>query len=387
MSFDYKGHHLKVCLKFFYRNKCKPPRKNENEAFMNAGMRVVDQSENKELELSINYFFPEQIMNAAWYTETGPAEVLQIGELPTPEPKPGEVLVRLYAHGVNPTDCKRRAGLRGAVPNQPVVPGYDGAGMIAAVGDGVDQGRVGERVWVWEAFHNKWQGTAAEFVCVGHSRAMPLPNGVSFEQGACLGVPAITACHSVLISEPQDGDTLLVTGAAGMVCNYAVQLAKRMGLRVIAAVRGGTCKEQAAAGAGADHVINTDRDDLAETVLELTNGKGVNAFIDVDLGAHLHFASRITAINGTIVSFGTATNPRPTLDWMAFAQRNIRLSGVAIFSVPEPRKHAAAAFVQEELISGNLIHRIDSRWPLDKIADAHKRQEQGRPIGKIIVTL
>jgi len=326
-------------------------------------------------------------MKAAWYTQTGPAEVLQVGELLAPKPRQSEVLVRIYAHGVNPTDCKRRAGLRGGIPNQPVVPGYDGAGVIAAVGASVDQQRVGDRVWVWEGFHNKWQGTAAEFVCVDQSRAMLLPDAVNFEQGACLGVPAITACHSLLISEPKEGDALLVTGAAGMVCNYAVQLGKLMNLRVIAAVRGETRKEQDAAQAGADHVINTDRDDLAEAVLELTGGKGVNTFIDVDLGAHLHVASRITAVNGAIVSFGTASNPRPTLDWMAFAQRNIRLCGVAIFSVPEPSKLAAALFVQKGVQSSKLIHRIDSRWPLDKIADAHARQERGRPIGKIIVTL
>ena len=326
-------------------------------------------------------------MRAAWYLETGPAEVLQVGEVPTPEPDVGQVQVRVHAHGVNPTDWKRRAGQRGAAITERMIPGYDGAGVIAAVGRGVSDARVGERVWVWEGFHQQSSGTAAEFICVDQTRAIALPDSVSFDEGACLGVPALTACHSLMMAGPLLGEAVIVTGAAGVVCNYAVQLAKVMGARVLALVRGEPEKEEDAHRAGADSVIHADRDDFLKSALDFTDGRGARCVIDVDLGAHLHIASRITAVNGTIASFGTASNPKPTLDWTAFMHRNIHLCGVGIFSVPESRKMEAAAFVQACLVAGNLWHRIDSRWPLDAIANAHRRQEMGRPRGKVIVNI
>ena len=324
-------------------------------------------------------------MRAAFYTETGGPEVLQVGEVENPVPGPGEILVRVAASGVNPTDWKRRAGQRGPLPYPRIIPGYDAAGTIEAAGPDVDATRAGSRVWVWEGAHGKWDGTAAELVRVPASRALPLPDRVSFDEGACLGVPAITACHSLLLAAPLDGETVIVTGAAGAVCNYAVQLAKAMGATVLAVVRGGEEREEDARSAGADVVVNTDRDDFRKAALELTAGKGARAMVDVDLGAHLGFSWRIVAQNGTIASFGSATDPRPVLDWPKFMYRNIAIRGVAIFEVPEPAKLAAAGFVQKCLDEGRLWHRIDSRYPLDRIAEAHRRQESGRPRGKVIV--
>ena len=324
-------------------------------------------------------------MRAAFYTETGGPEVLQVGEVENPVPGPGEILVRVAASGVNPTDWKRRAGQRGTLPFPRVIPGYDAAGTIEAVGQDVPEARIGSRVWVWEGAHGKWDGTAAELVRIAASRALPLPDRVSFDEGACLGVPAITACHSLLLAAPLDGETVIVTGAAGAVCNYAVQLAKAMGATVLAVVRGGEEREEDARRAGADVVVNTDRDDFRKAALELTAGKGARAMVDVDLGAHLGFSWRIVAQNGTIASFGSATDPRPVLDWPKFMYRNVAIRGVAIFEVPEPAKLAAAGFVQKCLDEGRLWHRIDSRYPLDRIAEAHRRQESGRPRGKIIV--
>ena len=326
-------------------------------------------------------------MRAAWYSETGPANVITVGDVPTPQPQAWQVQVRLHAHGVNPTDWKRRAGQRGGVAFDRQIPGYDGAGVICAVGYGVNPQRVGERVWVWEGAQNKWDGTAAEFVCVDTSRAMPLPEAVTFDQGACLGVPALTACHSLMLAGPLEGETVVVTGAAGVVCNYAVQLAKAMGAKVLAVVRGDNTKAADAARAGADLVVNTDSTPLREAVLDFTQGHGAKSFIDVDLGAHLHDAARMVAVNGTIASFGTASNPKPVLDWTPFMHRNIHLCGVGIFSVPESRKLAAAAFVQQCLEQGQLWHRIDSHWPLAQFALAHQHQELGKPRGKVIVDL
>jgi NADPH:quinone reductase len=324
-------------------------------------------------------------MRAAFYTETGGPEVLQVAEVEDPVPGPGEVLVRVAASGVNPTDWKRRAGHRGSLPFPRMIPGYDAAGTIEAVGPEVDA-EVGARVWVWEGAHGKWDGTAAELVRVPASRAMPLPEGVSFDEGACLGVPAITACHSLLLAAPLEGETVIVTGAAGAVCNYAVQLAKAMGARVLGVVRGPQDREEDARRAGADLVVNTDREDFRTAALAFTDGQGARCLVDVDLGAHLDFAWRIVAQNGTIASFGSGSNPTPVLDWPKFMYRNIAIRGVAVFEVPEPAKLAAAGFVQRCLEQGRLWHRIDSRWSLDQIAAAHRRQETGCPRGKVIVT-
>ena len=226
-------------------------------------------------------------MRAAFYDETGPAaDVLKVAEVDDPEPAAGEVLVRVHVHGVNPTDVKRRAGQRGRLPFPRVIPGYDGAGVIGIVGAGVDPGRVGQRVWLWEAAHQKWDGAAAELVRLPASRAMPLPAGASFEDGASLGVPAVTACHALMLGGPLEGETAIVTGAAGAVCNYAVQLAKRMGATVIGVVRGADDRAEDARRAGADHVVNTDRESLKEVALDLTNGQGVRTMIDVDHRAH-----------------------------------------------------------------------------------------------------
>ncbi|MDH3667985.1 MAG: NADPH:quinone reductase [Paracoccaceae bacterium] len=327
-------------------------------------------------------------MRAAFYEETGaPADVLQVGEVDDPVPGDGEILVRVHVHGVNPTDCKRRAGQRGRLPFARVVPGYDGAGVIEAVGEGVDPNRIGQRVWLWEAAHRKWDGAAAELVCLPASRAMPLPGDASFSDGASLGVPAITACHALMLGGPVGGGTVLVTGAAGAVCNYAVQLAKRMGATVIGTVRGEDDRADDVRRAGADHVVNTDRESLKEIALDLTSGTGVRTMIDVDLGAHLDYAWRIVAQNGTIASFGSASNPAPAIDWPKFMYRNIRLNGVAIFEVPEAAKQRAVAFVQESLEARDLWHRADSRYPLDAVAEAHQRQETGRPRGKVLVEI
>jgi NADPH2:quinone reductase len=325
-------------------------------------------------------------MRAAFYETLGPArDVFRTGEVDDPAAGPGEVVIRVHVHGVNPTDCKRRGGQRGKMAFPRAIPGYDAAGVIETVGEGVDPARVGQRVWAWECFNRKWDGAAAERVRVPASRAMPLPAHASFDDGASLGVPAITACHALMLGGPLGGETVIVTGAAGAVCNYAVQLAKRMGATVIGTVRGEPEKADDARRAGADHVIDTGRESLRDAALDLTGGKGVRTMIDVDLGAHLDYIWRIVAENGTVASFGSASNPTPPLDWAKIMYRNIKLCGVAIFEVSEARKMAAASYVQGALEAGALWHRVDSRFTLETMAAAHERQETGRPRGKVLV--
>ena len=324
-------------------------------------------------------------MKACWYETTGPArEVLQVGEMAKPRPGPGEVSVRVAVSGVNPTDVKRRAGLRGPLPFPTMTPGYDAAGTIDAVGEGVTESRVGARVWVWEAAHGKPGGSAAEFLVVPQSRAMDLPEGASFAEGASLGVPALTACHGLLLGGDLSGQTVIVTGGAGAVGNYAVQLAKRMGAVVIATARG-DAKAADARMAGADHIVDPRSDSLADLALEVTGGTGVRHMLDVDLGAHIANAWRYIAENGSLASYGTQSDPAPTFPFAKYMYRNLSLHGIAVFNIPEAAKLAAAATVQDALEAGELRHRRDATFPLAEIAAAHERQESGLARGKVLV--
>jgi NADPH2:quinone reductase len=326
-------------------------------------------------------------MKACWYETTGPArEVLQVGDMVKPLPGPGEVSVRVAFSGVNPTDIKRRSGLRGPLLFPARTPGYDAAGIIDAVGEGVAESRIGARVWVWEAAHARPGGSAAEFLVVPQSRAMNLPEGVSFADGASLGVPALTACHGLLLGGDLSEQAVIVTGGAGAVGSYAIQLAKRLGAVVIATARGKT-KVADAARAGADHIVDPRRDSLGDLALDVTGGKGVRHTLDVDLGAHIGDAWRFIAENGSLSAYGTQSDPAPVFPFPKYMYRNISLHGIAIFNIPETAKLAAAAFVQEALEAGELWHRRDGTFALAEIAAAHERQESGLARGKILIEL
>jgi len=326
-------------------------------------------------------------MQACWYETCGPArEVLHVGPVNRPQPGPGEVLVQVHVSGVNPTDIKRRSGARGALPFARMTPGYDGAGIIEAVGDGVTASRIGERVWVWEAAHQRAAGSAAEYLVVTGERAMPLPASTSFADGACLGVPAMTACRGLMLGGNLAGETIIVTGGAGAVGNYAIQLAKRLGAMVIATARDDE-KATDARRAGADHVCGLAPKDLGDLALEITNGKGVRHMLDVDLGAHLSEAWRFIAENGSLASYGTQSDPAPIFPFPQYMYRNISLHGMAIFNIPDAAKLSTAAIVQKALEEGDLFSRIDGSYPLDEIASAHERQESGLARGKILIEL
>jgi len=208
-------------------------------------------------------------VQAIWYESTGPARrVIECGEIDAPDPAVGEVRVRLGASGVNPSDTKRRAGWIGlAMGHRRIIPHSDGAGTVDRVGAGIDEGRIGERVWVWNAQGaDRPFGTAAEYVVVPADQAVPLPEGVDFATGAGLGVPARTAHYAVFGDGPIDGQCVLVQGGAGAVGHLAVQLATLGGAQVIATVSG-EAKASVAASGGARHVIHYRDEDVAGRVL------------------------------------------------------------------------------------------------------------------------
>ncbi len=327
-------------------------------------------------------------MQAAWYERTGPAhEVLTVGDMTKPEPRVGEVLVRVATSGINPSDFKQRAGWRKeGMPFPYIVPHSDGAGIIEAVGDRVDPAREGERVWLYNTQRGRPWGTAAEFVAVPEAQAVPLPDGVDFIQAACLGVPASTAHFAVLSDGPVAGQTVLVAGAAGAVGHNAVQFAKWSGAEVIATVSG-DAKADHARGAGADHVINYRTEPAAERILELTDGAGVDRIVEVDFGDNLAIDIAAIKPNGVIASYSSTRAPEPTLPYYPLAYKGVTVHFVQAYLLPPKSRAQAIRDITETLQSGDLRVAIAAAFPLDRIADAHALAEAGSVMGNVVLDL
>jgi NADPH2:quinone reductase len=328
-------------------------------------------------------------MIAAWYEKKGPArEVLQVGELPDPEPGPGEVRVRVAASAVNPTDTKARSGFGGggAMPFPRVVPHQDGAGVIDRVGPGVPAGRVGERVWIYEAQWQRPFGTAAQFTVVPQEQALPLPDLVSFEEGACLGIPAMTA-HACLFADGDiAGKTVLVPGGAGAVGFYALQLARLAGARVIATV-GSPEQERLVRETGVEHVLDRRAPDLAQRIVDLTGGRGVERIVEVAFGANLPVDAQVLGKSAVIAAFASDAEGEPRLPFRAFLFKNATVRFVLIYLVSAEGHRAAVRDLSAHLAAGRLRHSIARRFPLSRIAEAHEAMEAGHLNGKVIVEL
>ncbi|HEX7127995.1 MAG TPA: NADPH:quinone reductase [Thermodesulfobacteriota bacterium] len=324
-------------------------------------------------------------MRAAWYESVGPArDVIRVGDLPVPDPQPGEVLVRVRASGVNPHDVKKRLGRRAPMEFPRIVPHNDGAGVIERVGPGVPAARVGERVWVHSAQWHRPFGTAAEYAAVPADAAWPLPEGTGFAEGAALGIPAMTAHRAVFADESVYGRRVLVHGGAGAVGYYAIQFAKTAGAEVITTV---SSPEKAAVAreAGADHVIDYRREDVARRVRDITRGAGVARIVEVDFGKNLEVDRAVLEPNGVIAAYASEGDPTPALPFypMMFAGITIRL--ILVFVMPAEALRRAAADISAMLARGALRHRIAERFPLERIADAHEAVERGAAIGKVVV--
>ena len=324
-------------------------------------------------------------MKAAWYDRNGPAdEVLHIGELPDPEPGPGEVRVRVAATGINPADVKRRSGVGGRAMRHPrVVPGDDGAGVVDRIGPRVSPNRLGQRVWVHSANHAQPFGTAAELVVVPSTQAVELPENTSVEAGACLGVPALTAHRCLFADGPVDGLTVLVTGGAGAVAHYAIQLAGHGGATVIATASTPD-KHAAARLAGAAHTVDYRNPDAVEEIRDLAP-RGVDRVVDVAFGANLPFTTAVIATGGTIATYASDAVPEPALPFYPLMRRGITIRTVLVFAMPPPAIRAATDHITRALQDDVLSHPIAARYPLTEISTAHDDVERGRRIGKVLL--
>jgi NADPH:quinone reductase len=322
---------------------------------------------------------------AGWYEKHGPArEVLQVGEQPDPLPGKGEVRVRLRASGVNPSDIKARGGSRPVIPPR-VIPNSDGAGEIDRVGAGVPKSRLRQRVWV---YNGQWQrpfGTSAQYICLPAAQAISLPRKVSFAQGACLGIPVMTAHRCLFADGPIKGMTVLVAGGAGVVGHYTVQLARWAGARVIATVSSPEKAGHARKG-GAHSTINYRTENVAARLDELTRGQGIDRVVDVELGVNLTTYEKALRPSAVIATYAAAAAQDSVLP-SRLRQRNITVRMVFVYTMPDAAKRQAIADIARWIARGKPQYAIAARFPLAEIAAAHETVESGNKIGHVVLDI
>lgn len=324
-------------------------------------------------------------MRAVWYEATGAADsVLRYGELDDPQPGPGEVRVRVRASGVNPSDVKSRSGLRAPIPFPRVIPHSDGAGEIDAIGAGIDSSRLNQRVWLWNAAWQRADGTCADYVCVPSEQAVCLPHNTSWDAGACLGIPASTAAHAVFADGDVRGQTVLVTGGAGAVGHYAIQLARWGGARVIATVSGDD-KAQIARAAGADAVINYRAGDTAAAILEAASGHRVDRIVEVEFGGNLAVSEAVLAPGGVIAAYGSMAQPTPQLPFYPLMFNHSTVRMMLVYRLSAPERANVISRLTSALEAGALQHAIGARFALDETARAHEAVESGKLIGNAVI--
>ena len=324
-------------------------------------------------------------MRAAWYTRFGTAaEVLEVGDMPDPIPGPGEVRVRLAASGINPSDVKSRAGQVRPLAAARVVPHNDGAGTIDLVGPGVSGELLGRRVWTFNAAYRRPMGTAAQFVCLPLELTAPLPDALDFQRGACLGVPAMTAHRCVFVHGPVAGKTVLVTGGGGVVGNIAVQMAAWAGARVIATAGSPASLEHARA-AGAHEVVDYRDDDAYRTIGQLTQGRGVDLIVEVDLAANAAPSIEILAPGATVACYASPSDRQPRIPFYAWAAKSIHLACILVYEMTDEQRDRAVADIGAWGASGVCKLAVAAVLPLNEIVRAHEIVEGGRKVGQVVL--
>ena len=324
-------------------------------------------------------------MKAAYYERNGSArDVMRVGEVPTPQAGPGEVRVKLATSGVNPSDVKARQGSRKIAWPQ-LIPHSDGAGVIDQVGDGVPQSRIGERVWVWNGQWQRPYGTAAEFIVLPAVQAVKLPDSISFEVGACLGIPAMTAYHAVLLAEIGKGSVMLVTGGAGAVGQYVIQFAKTAGATVIATVSSAE-KGAMATEVGADHTIDYRTEDVPARVMAITNSKPIDAIIDMDIASNAKYVAGVLKAKGNVIVYGTS-NPQATIPAGFGIPNATRYQFFIVYEITAAERERVVTAITRALETGTLKHRIAPQtFSLDDIVAAHEAVEKVS-VGNVVISI
>lgn len=325
-------------------------------------------------------------MRAAWYSEQGPARaVLQLGEMDAPLPGPGEILVRVAASGVNPSDVKQRGGAPGrALPFPRIVPHSDGAGVIVGVGAGVAESRIGQRVILYRAQQGRPFGTAAEFVALPQELGVEMPESLSFNDAATIGVPGITAAHAVGGFRDVRGLNVLITGAGGAVGSYAVALAALRGANVFALVRS-PAKRERIRHLGARHIVEDGGPDGERFIAEATGGHGIDLSIDVDFSNLSDFLVAVAAADSAIVTYGSARN-EAQVPIREVRQKGLSIHGFNVYKLSPGRNLAALALVMEAVTAPAFRPSLVKVFSLDDCVAAHEAVEAGAA-GKVVLSL
>ena len=324
-------------------------------------------------------------MKAVWYDKVGAArDVMVYGDMPTPEAGQGEVRVKLEASGVNPSDTYRRGGTADPMEYPRVIANSDGAGIVDQVGPGAKRFKVGDRVWLYNGQRNgRAFGTAAEYIALDENLVTPLPDNVSFAEGATLGVPGMTAWVCLFHAGSIEGQTVLVTGGAGAVGHYGVQLAKWGGARVITTVSS-DAKAKIAKEAGADLVINYKTEDVAKRVLEFAP-KGVDRIVEVDFGGNIETTEKILGRFSTVAIYASKGGLKPQITVRTLTKNNVTIYGMQLPLTPMPLQRKAQAGMAEWLAGGQRIHLVAAQYPLKQTVDGHLAVEAGTKLGTVII--
>jgi NADPH:quinone reductase len=326
-------------------------------------------------------------MRAAWYERQGPArEVLVVGEMPDPTPAAGEVRIHIAASGISPGDVKKRQNAFGYGMAYPrVIPHSDGAGRVDQLGVGVSSEWLGRAVWCYGAQSYRPFGTAAEFTVVPVTQTAPLPENVTLDQGACLGIPGITAHRAVHVAGPVNGRTVLVQGAGGSVGLCAVQLARRAGAHVIGTVRSSS-DESTARNAGAHEVLRNDNAQEFRSRIAALAPKGIDHVVEVAFGANIEADVELLKLGGSIAAYATDI-AAPEIPVWEMVFKNIRVFFLGSDDFPLEARRAAAQDLNAALAAGWSGFEIAERIPLSEIARAHELVEHPTRPGRVVVVI
>ena len=325
-------------------------------------------------------------MLAGLYFQFGDArDVLQVNTIEAPEPLKGQVKVKLLTSGVNPSDYKMRLGARPLTgPFQ--IPGSDGAGIIEGIGEGVSPERLGQRVWVFNAAYHRPFGTSAQYTVVENWMAQELPKQLNYSQGACLGIPVMTAYRCLFSDGPIEGKTIYIVGGAGVVAHYAIQLAKWGGAKVITSVSSQE-KGEVAKQAGADEIIHYREQDVVTEILRMTNQEGVDRIIEVDFGKNLAKTAQILRPGGVSVMYAISSQPELPLNIMSLMAKNITLRFTLVYSISDLERESVIQGIAQWLEQTQPIFNIAHQFELKDIIQAHELVESGKKIGHVLLTI
>lgn len=325
-------------------------------------------------------------MRAVTYSKFGSAaDVLQIQQMEIPKVGAGEVCVEITFSGVNPSDVKSRKGRPDlAKPAfDAIAPHSDGAGVITSVGDGVPQSRIGERVWLWNGQWQRALGTAATHIVLDQSQAVAMPDTMTDEIGACMGIPGLTAAHAVFGSGDVTGQSVLIQGGGGTVGYLAVQLAAWGGAHVIV-----TCSPsdmELCTAAGAHHVIDYKDPDLAAKILAANNGAPVERIIEVEFGVNVEIDAAVIAPNGTIAAYGSAKNLSPEMPFFQLLFKAATIDIILIYLLPLPQRQEIIKRLHAAFNDDAILCPIAAVFPLDQTIAAHELVESGVRNGAVLI--